>query len=134
MPSGCCPTLRQGRRNHPRRQHGQGRTQQDKAINLLDRLEDDDLSVLAFLLDPNAPDLLRHSRVGAHGVEEFAPVLQAATFQRGIHGGSRPALGVEVAMFHYFPPSTSASPRRMPKRWQIARVVSQRCHFSVSTL
>jgi len=55
MPSGCCPTLRQGRRNHPRRQQGQGRTQQDKAINLLDRLEDDDLSVLAFLLDPNVP-------------------------------------------------------------------------------
>ena len=47
--------LRQGRRNHPRRRHGQGRTQQDKATNLLDRLEDYDLSVLAFLIDPRVP-------------------------------------------------------------------------------
>ena len=47
--------LRQGRRNHPRRQHHQGRTQQDKATNLLDRLEDYDLSVLAFLIDPKVP-------------------------------------------------------------------------------
>lgn len=47
--------LRQGRRDHPRRRVGQGRTQQDKATNLLDRLEDYDLSVLAFLADPNVP-------------------------------------------------------------------------------
>ena len=47
--------LRRGRRNHPRRRHGQGRTQQDKATNLLDRLEDYDLSVLAFLIDPKVP-------------------------------------------------------------------------------
>jgi transposase len=47
--------LRQGRRTHPRRQPGQGRTRQSKAANLLDRLEDYDLSVLAFLLDPNVP-------------------------------------------------------------------------------
>lgn len=47
--------LRRGRRDHPRRQEGQGRTAQDKATNLLDRLEDFDLSVLAFLIDPQVP-------------------------------------------------------------------------------
>jgi transposase len=47
--------LRQGRLDHPRRQPGQRRTQQDKATNLLDRLEDYDLSVLAFLIDPQVP-------------------------------------------------------------------------------
>jgi transposase len=47
--------LRQGRGHHPRRRHGQGRTRQDKATNLLDRLEDYDLSVLAFLIDPKVP-------------------------------------------------------------------------------
>jgi transposase len=47
--------VRQGRRTHPRRQPGQGRTRQSKAANLLDRLEDYDLSVLAFLLDPDVP-------------------------------------------------------------------------------
>jgi hypothetical protein len=47
--------VRQGRRAHPRRPPGQGRTQQSKAANLLDRLEDYDLSVLAFLVDPNVP-------------------------------------------------------------------------------
>ena len=45
----------QGRREHPRRQPGQGRTRQCKAANMLDRLEDYDLSVLAFLIDPNVP-------------------------------------------------------------------------------
>ena len=47
--------LRQGRRDYPRRRAGQGRTQQSKAANLLDRLEDYDLSVLAFLIDPAVP-------------------------------------------------------------------------------
>jgi len=47
--------IRRGRAAHPRRLHGQGRTKQDKATNLLDRLEDYDLSVLAFLVDPNVP-------------------------------------------------------------------------------
>jgi transposase len=47
--------LRRGRRDHPRRRAGQGRTAQDKATNLLDRLEDYDLSVLAFLIDPQVP-------------------------------------------------------------------------------
>jgi len=47
--------VRQGRQTHPRRQPGQGRTQQGKAANRLDRLEDFDLSVLAFLIDPNVP-------------------------------------------------------------------------------
>ena len=47
--------VRQGRRAHPRRKLGQGRTKQGKAANLLDRLEDYDLCVLAFLLDPNVP-------------------------------------------------------------------------------
>jgi hypothetical protein len=44
--------LAQGRRRHPRRQ---GRKAQSKAANLLDRLEDHDWSVLAFLFDPNVP-------------------------------------------------------------------------------
>lgn len=47
--------VRPGRRHHPRRKLGQGRTPQDKATNLLDRLEDYDLCVLAFLLDPKVP-------------------------------------------------------------------------------
>lgn len=47
--------LARGRKDHPRREPGQKRTEQDKATNLLDRLEDYDLSVLAFLLDPNVP-------------------------------------------------------------------------------
>lgn len=47
--------VRRGRRVHPRRRAGQGRTAQDKATNLLDRLEDYDLSVLAFLIDPRVP-------------------------------------------------------------------------------
>ena len=46
---------RQGRKTHPRRKPGQGRTRQCKAANLLDRLEDYDLCVLAFLVDPNVP-------------------------------------------------------------------------------
>lgn len=47
--------LRRGRRDHPRRRAGQGRAAQHKATNLLDRLEDYDLSVLAFLIDPQVP-------------------------------------------------------------------------------
>lgn len=47
--------VRQGRREYPRRQPGQGRTRQCKAANMLDRLEDYDLSVLAFLVDPQVP-------------------------------------------------------------------------------
>lgn len=47
--------VRRGRRDHPRRRAGQGRSAQDKATNLLDRLEDYDLSVLAFLIDPEVP-------------------------------------------------------------------------------
>ena len=47
--------VRKGRAGHPRRKPGQGRTKQDKATNLLDRLEDYDLNILAFLLDPNIP-------------------------------------------------------------------------------
>lgn len=44
--------LEQGRRKHPRRE---GRGAQSKAANLLDRLEDFDLCVLAFLIDLNVP-------------------------------------------------------------------------------
>ena len=44
--------LAKGRRRHPRRQ---GKQAQSKAANLLDRLEAYDLSVLAFLFDPNVP-------------------------------------------------------------------------------
>jgi transposase len=47
--------VRQGRREHPRRLPGQGRIRQSKAANLLDRLEDYDLCVLAFLIDPKVP-------------------------------------------------------------------------------
>lgn len=47
--------VRKGRREHPRRRQGEGRTKQGKAANLLDRLEDYDLCVLAFLIDPNVP-------------------------------------------------------------------------------
>ena len=47
--------IRKGRADHPRRKPGQGRTKQDKATNLLDRLDDYDLCVLAFLVDPNVP-------------------------------------------------------------------------------
>ena len=47
--------VRQGRHNYPRRQPGQGCTKQSKAANLLDRLEDYDLCVLAFLIDPSVP-------------------------------------------------------------------------------
>lgn len=47
--------VRQGRREHPRRQPGQGRTSQCKAANMLDRLQDYDLCVLAFLIDPQVP-------------------------------------------------------------------------------
>lgn len=50
-----CAIVRQGRRAHPRRQPGTGRAKQGPAANLLDRLEDYDLSVLAFLLDPAVP-------------------------------------------------------------------------------
>jgi transposase len=44
--------LAKGRRRHPRRQ---GRGAQSKAANLLDRLDDCDLCVLAFLFDPAVP-------------------------------------------------------------------------------
>jgi transposase len=47
--------VREGRKEHPRRRPGQGRTRQSKAANLLDRLEDYDLCVLAFLMDPQVP-------------------------------------------------------------------------------
>ena len=47
--------VRQGRQLHPRRRPGQGRTRQGKAANLLDRLDDYDLHVLAFLVDPQVP-------------------------------------------------------------------------------
>lgn len=44
--------LAKGRRHHPRRQN---RGAQSKAANLIDRLEDYDYSVLAFLFDPVVP-------------------------------------------------------------------------------
>jgi transposase len=44
--------LAKGRRRHPRLQ---GRGPQSKAANLLNRLQDDDLCVLAFLFDPDVP-------------------------------------------------------------------------------
>jgi transposase len=47
--------VRQGRQKHPRRRSGQGRSKQCKAANMLDRLQDFDMCVLAFLIDPNVP-------------------------------------------------------------------------------
>jgi len=48
----CGAVHRRVGRDHSRRQAGQGRTAQDEATNFLARLEDLDLSVLAFLIDP----------------------------------------------------------------------------------
>ena len=47
--------VRRGRYRHPRRVPGQGRSAQSKAANLLDRLEDFDWSILAFLWDGRVP-------------------------------------------------------------------------------
>jgi hypothetical protein len=47
--------VRRGRYRHPRLAPGQGRCAQSKAANLLDRLEDFDWSILAFLWDERVP-------------------------------------------------------------------------------
>jgi transposase-like protein len=47
--------VRRGRYRHPRLDHGQGRSAQSKAANLLDRLEDFDWNILAFLWDGRVP-------------------------------------------------------------------------------
>src|SRR5208283_4321042 len=47
--------VRRGRYRHPRRAPGQGRCAQSKAANLLDRLEDFDWNILAFLWDGRVP-------------------------------------------------------------------------------
>ena len=47
--------VRRGRYRHPRLPSGQGRCAQSKAANLLDRLEDFDWCILAFLLDERVP-------------------------------------------------------------------------------
>jgi transposase len=47
--------VRRGRYRHPRLAPGQGRCAQSKAANLLDRLEDFDWNILAFLLDERVP-------------------------------------------------------------------------------
>jgi len=47
--------VRRGRYRHPRLAPGQGRCAQSKAANLLDRLEDFEWSVLAFLWDERVP-------------------------------------------------------------------------------
>ena len=47
--------VRRGRYGHPQLAPGQGRCAQSKAANLLDRLEQFDLSVLAFLFDERVP-------------------------------------------------------------------------------
>jgi transposase len=46
---------RRGRYRHPRLAPGQGRSAQSKAANLLDRLEDFDWNILAFLWDGRVP-------------------------------------------------------------------------------
>jgi transposase len=47
--------VRRGRYRHPRRSPCQGRCAQGKAANLLDRLEEFDQSILAFLWDERVP-------------------------------------------------------------------------------
>jgi transposase len=47
--------VRRGRYRHPCRARGQGRSAQSKAANLLDRLEDFEGSILAFLWDERVP-------------------------------------------------------------------------------
>jgi transposase len=47
--------VRRGRHRHPRRPSGQGRCAQSKAAKLLDRLEDFEGSILAFLWDEQVP-------------------------------------------------------------------------------
>jgi len=47
--------VRRGRYRHPRLATGQGRCAQSKAANLLDRLEDFDWNILAFLWDGRVP-------------------------------------------------------------------------------
>jgi transposase len=47
--------VRRGRYRHPRLAPGQGRCAQSKAANLLDRLEDFEWSILAFLWDGRVP-------------------------------------------------------------------------------
>jgi len=47
--------VRRGRYRHPRPPAGQGRRAQSKAANLLERLEDFDWSILAFLWDARVP-------------------------------------------------------------------------------
>jgi transposase len=47
--------VRRGRHRHPRLAPGQGRCAQSKAANLLDRLEEFDWCILAFLLDERVP-------------------------------------------------------------------------------
>jgi transposase len=47
--------VRRGRYRHPPRPAGQGRCAQSKAANLLDRLEEFDWSILAFLWDDRVP-------------------------------------------------------------------------------
>ena len=47
--------VRRGRYRHPRLARGQGRCAQSKAANLLDRLEEFDLCILAFLWDKRVP-------------------------------------------------------------------------------
>jgi transposase len=47
--------LEEGRKRHPRREAGQGRSAQSKAANLLDRLEDFEPCILAFSSEPEVP-------------------------------------------------------------------------------
>jgi transposase len=47
--------VRRGRCRHPRQPSGRGRCAQNKAANLLDRLEDFEGSILAFLWDEQVP-------------------------------------------------------------------------------
>jgi hypothetical protein len=49
------PVVRRGRYRHPRRPAGHGRGAQSKAVSLLDRLEEFDWSILAFLWDERVP-------------------------------------------------------------------------------
>jgi transposase len=74
--------LAQGRRQHPRRS---GRAAQSKAANLLDRLEDYDHCVLAFLLDARVPFTNNQAEQD----------IRMAKLQQKISGGLRTFTGAQ---------------------------------------
>jgi transposase len=78
--------LKEGRLLHPRLARGQRRVKQSKAANLLNRLEDDDLSVLAFRFDPRVP-------FTNNAAEQ---VIRSAKVQQKISGCFRTLKGAKI--------------------------------------